>query len=238
MPSSANAWLALAQDLPALWQAETPTAAERKPLLRWLIKDIVLPQQAKTVRVEIRWQTEACTHLEVARPPRAYEARRTDAAVVEQVRRLADRYTDAQVAEYLNAQGFLPGMGGRFTADKVPWIRSAYRIPSGCPQAPGACSGGEPRGWTLQCPGGGAALERRCLHHRRLVQERPAGLPAKCPSWPALGYTDRAGGDSPAQARSTMSCADHEACRGNDLSDDPGREGPTLRVPFSFPSCL
>jgi DNA invertase Pin-like site-specific DNA recombinase len=135
--------LALAQDLPALWQAETTTAAERKQLLRCLIKDVTLTKQAKTVRVDIRWQTEACTHLEVARPPRAYEVRRTDAAVVDQVRQLADRYTDAQVAEQLNAQGFLSGMGGQFTADKIHWIRYAYRIPSRCPQAPGACSGGQ-----------------------------------------------------------------------------------------------
>jgi DNA invertase Pin-like site-specific DNA recombinase len=135
--------LALAQDLPALWQAETTTAAERKQLLRCVIKDVTLTKQAKTVRVAIRWQTEACTHLEVARPPRADEARRTDSAVIEQVRQLAARYTDAQVAEHLNAQGFLPGMGGRFTADKVQWIRYAYRIPSGCPQAPGLCPGGQ-----------------------------------------------------------------------------------------------
>jgi hypothetical protein len=108
-----------------------------------LIKDVTLTKQAKTVRVAIRWQTEACTHLEVARPPRAYEARRTEAAVIDEVRRLADRYTDAQMAEHLNAQGFLSGRGGRFTADKVQWIRYAYRIPSGCPQAPGLCPAGQ-----------------------------------------------------------------------------------------------
>jgi hypothetical protein len=82
-----------------------------------LIQDVTLTKQAKTVRVAMRWQTEVCTHRQVARPPRAYEARRTEAAVINEGCRLADRYTEAPMAEHLHAQGFLCGKGGRFTAD-------------------------------------------------------------------------------------------------------------------------
>ena len=126
--------LALTQDRPALWRAETTLATERTQRRRCLIQDVTLTKQAKPVRVAIRWQTKAGTRLEVARPPRAYEARRTDRAVIEPVRQLADRSTDAQGTEHLDAQGFLPGMGGRFTADKVQWIRYAYPISSDGPQ--------------------------------------------------------------------------------------------------------
>src|SRR5262249_61798249 len=53
--------LDLAADVPALWQAATTTAAQRKQLLRLLIKDVTLTKQEKVIAVAVRWQTEACT---------------------------------------------------------------------------------------------------------------------------------------------------------------------------------
>ena len=38
-----------------------------------------------TIQVAIRWQTEACTVLEVPRPKRSYEVRRTDPVVVARI---------------------------------------------------------------------------------------------------------------------------------------------------------
>lgn len=135
--------LALAQDLPALWQAPTTTQTQRKQLLRWLIQDVTLSPQDKVIQLAIRWQTNACTTLEVARPPRSCEVRRTAPAVIERIRALAPAHTDAQIAAQLNAEGFSPGASDTFTATKIHWIRYAYRITSGCPQAPGACPSGQ-----------------------------------------------------------------------------------------------
>jgi hypothetical protein len=95
-----------------------------------------------SIGVAIRWQTEACTELEVPRPRRSYDVRRTDPAVVERVRALAAGHTDRRIAALLGQEGHRPGLGGRFTADKVHWIRYAYAIPSGCPEGPAACSEG------------------------------------------------------------------------------------------------
>jgi hypothetical protein len=64
--------VALAEDLPALWHAPTTTAAERKHLLRLLIKDVTLTKQASTIAMAVRWQTDACTTVEVPRPPRSW----------------------------------------------------------------------------------------------------------------------------------------------------------------------
>lgn len=135
--------LALAQDLPALWQAPTTTQAQRKHLLRLLIKDVTLSPQEKVIRIGIRWQTQACTTLEVPRPLRACEARRTAPAVLARIRVLAPLHTDAQIAAQLNAEALTPGASRTFTASKVNWLRYAYHIPSGCPQGPGACPGGQ-----------------------------------------------------------------------------------------------
>lgn len=128
--------LALAQDVPAVWHAPTTTAAERKQLLRYLVKDVTLTKRPTTIYIAIRWQTEACTTLEIPRPPRACDLRRTDTAVVERIRALAPSHTDRQMAEVLNAEGFTPGLGGTFTKAKVNWIRYAYGIALGCPAAP------------------------------------------------------------------------------------------------------
>ena len=58
----------LVHDLPAVWQAKTTTHAERKHVVRLLMKDVMLTKLEKTVRVDVRWQTQACSTLEVPRP--------------------------------------------------------------------------------------------------------------------------------------------------------------------------
>jgi len=135
--------LALAQDLPTLWQAPSTTHADRKQLLRFLIKDVTLTRGENAIHIGIRWQTEALTELEVPRPLRSYECKRTDPSVVDRVRQLAPTCTDRQIAERLNQENFTPGMGSSFTKGKVQWIRHAYKIASGCPEAPGLCPTGQ-----------------------------------------------------------------------------------------------
>jgi Recombinase zinc beta ribbon domain len=135
--------LALAQDVPTVWDATTTTAAERKQLLRFLVKDVTLTKRPTTIDIAIRWQTDACTTLEIARPQRACDQRRTDPAVVERIRALAMSQSDGQIAETLNHEGARSGLGGTLSASKVNWIRSAYGIASGCPEAPGASPTGQ-----------------------------------------------------------------------------------------------
>jgi DNA invertase Pin-like site-specific DNA recombinase len=134
---------ALAEDLPALWHAPTTTAADRKHLLRLLVKDVTLSKRGGIIEVAMRWQTEALTTLRLPRLQTSWEARQTDRVVVERVRALAAMHPDAQIAQLLNAEGATAGMGGSFTASKVQWIRSAYSIATGCPEQPSACPSGQ-----------------------------------------------------------------------------------------------
>ena len=55
--------LALAQDIPLVWRASTTKQAERKQLLRYLIKDVTLSRRETTIQISIRWQTEAFTQV-------------------------------------------------------------------------------------------------------------------------------------------------------------------------------
>jgi DNA invertase Pin-like site-specific DNA recombinase len=135
--------LDLVHDLPAVWQAKTTTHTERKHVLRLLIKDLMLTKLEKSVRVDVRWQTHACSTLEVARPKPAYVVRRTAPAVLERIGQLAQHHTDIDIAQCLNDEGYRGGQGGAFTASKVNWLRYAYGIKSGCPLGPVACPTGQ-----------------------------------------------------------------------------------------------
>ncbi|MFQ5617045.1 MAG: hypothetical protein ACE5GO_11385 [Anaerolineales bacterium] len=130
-------------DLPAIWQAQTTTHAERKQVVRLLIKDVMVTKLDKTVRVDVRWQTQACSTLEVPRPKPAYVVRRTAPEVIERIGQLAQDHTDIQVAERLNQEGYRSGQGGAYTASKVNWLRYTYGIKSGCPLGPAACPTGQ-----------------------------------------------------------------------------------------------
>jgi DNA invertase Pin-like site-specific DNA recombinase len=133
----------LVHDLPAVWRATTTTHAERKHVVRLLIKDVMLTKLEKAVRVDVRWQTHACSTLEVPRPKPAYVVRRTTPAVIERIEQLCRDQTDIGIAECLNQEGYRSGQGGAFTASKVNWLRYAYGIKSGCPLGPAACPSGQ-----------------------------------------------------------------------------------------------
>jgi hypothetical protein len=135
--------LALAQDVPLVWHAPSTTAAERQQLLRLLIKDVTLTKLPTTIRIAVRWQTEACSALEIERPQHVADAKRTPPAVVTRVSELAPLHTDEQIAHCLNAEGFRSGSGGSFSPSKVEWVRHVYHIESGCPRGPVACPTGQ-----------------------------------------------------------------------------------------------
>ena len=111
--------VALAQDLPAVWAAPTTTNTARKQLLRCLIKDVTLTKRQTTVHLAMRWQTEAWTTLELARPARPCHARRTAPAIIERIRALAPTPTDRQIAALLKQDGAIPAQGAQCSASKV-----------------------------------------------------------------------------------------------------------------------
>jgi len=144
-PEQRSRLLALAQDIPLVWGADTTTQAERKQLLRYLIKDVTLNKAAKTFQLSIRWQTEALTHLEIERPQKCYEQCRTSSQAIDLIRHMAPNHTDKQIAAALNQAGLHSGRGGQFTVRKVKRIRYDRQIASGCPEKPDAISN-QPRG--------------------------------------------------------------------------------------------
>jgi hypothetical protein len=122
-PGERQRVLALAADLPAVWQAPTTSSAARKQLLRCLIKDVTLTKGAASIHIAIRWQTETCTTTEVPRPPLSADLRRTDPAIVARITEWAATHSDQEIAAALSAAGYRAGRGGPLTAKTVQWLR-------------------------------------------------------------------------------------------------------------------
>jgi DNA invertase Pin-like site-specific DNA recombinase len=124
--------LALARELPRLWNAPSTRAKDRKRMLRLLIKDITVekPTDQKQLLVHIRWQGGAYTDLAVSLPLNFADRVRYSATLVEQVRELARSLPDAQIVAQLNQEGQLSALGKPFTVSMIKWIRYRYQIPA------------------------------------------------------------------------------------------------------------
>ncbi len=128
--------LALAQDLPRLWNAESTSARDRKRILRLLIKDITvekLRNEQKAV-LHIRWQTNATEDLEVQLPKKPYDRWRHSEDIVNRIRQLSTTMTDVQIINLLNQEGLTTNKGNPFTVKSIKWIRFKHKIPALCNQ--------------------------------------------------------------------------------------------------------
>jgi hypothetical protein len=104
-----EAIVALGSDLPSLWQAETTTNADRKQMLRLVIREVIVDGKRAQgqVWVQINWQTGAHEEFWYKRSVRSYEASADVGALEQRIRELnAAQLIDAQIADMLNAEGY------------------------------------------------------------------------------------------------------------------------------------
>ena len=127
----------LVQDIPRVWAAPTTLPADRKRMLRCLIRDISLDSfsQPGQTRILIRWQTDTLTSLAVHRPTTA-DGHRLPASTVELIRSLAQQHPDDHIAEILNQQGLKTQQGLDWSYRRVMETRRRHHIPSSCPIVP------------------------------------------------------------------------------------------------------
>ncbi len=126
-----QAILALAQDLPGVWQAPTTTPADRKELLRLVIQNVVVDAKAEPghVRYRIVWQTGATADHVVRRNVGSYAEHPRRGELESRVRDLnAMRKTDEEIAAALDAEGFRTARGRTFSGKLVWLLRHQWRI--------------------------------------------------------------------------------------------------------------
>jgi DNA invertase Pin-like site-specific DNA recombinase len=122
----------LAEDVPALWHAETTTHQERKRLLRCLARDVTLDSFTKPgfSILHVRWHTGTTTTVEVKRP---LPGRKKAVALIERVRELAQHYPDDQIADILNEEGVRNAVGQEWNLGRVRSVRYKNDIQTACP---------------------------------------------------------------------------------------------------------
>jgi DNA invertase Pin-like site-specific DNA recombinase len=129
---------ALAQDLPALWQAPTTTAADRQQIVRFLVERVAvdIDGQGDRVRVRLTWVGGQTSEHEVARPVLRYEQTEGFGRLLGRIRELREQgLWFKEVAERLNAEGFHPlKRADRFTG-QIVWRILRQRTPSPRPLA-------------------------------------------------------------------------------------------------------
>jgi hypothetical protein len=123
--------LALGEDLPQLWQADTTTPADRKHLLRLVIKEVILDQKRERGKVwlQINWQTGASTQHVMTRTCISYGEHGEAERIAQRIRELnAQGVTDRQVAEALNAEGLRTTYGQPFGYKSIYYLRQQRGI--------------------------------------------------------------------------------------------------------------
>jgi len=118
--------LALGEDLPRLWQADTTTPADRKYLLRLIIKEVILDQKRERgkVWIQINWQTGASTQHVITRSCNSYGEHAETERIVQRLGELnAQGATDRQVAEALNAEGLRTTYDRPFGSKNIYYLR-------------------------------------------------------------------------------------------------------------------
>jgi DNA invertase Pin-like site-specific DNA recombinase len=137
--------VALASDIPALWQAPETTAAERKEVVRLLVGRVVVHVRADSERtgVEIAWRGGLTTHHEVTRAVTRYESLSDYPELLKRIRQLRKGgFTIAQVAARLNEEGYkAPRSRQGYTATSVRKLLSRLSQKAGRADEPSARGG-------------------------------------------------------------------------------------------------
>jgi len=131
--------LCLATDLPQVWHAPSTTAADRKQIVRFLIREVIVDAQRAPGQVwfQINWQTEAVSEHGYKRRVPSYAAHADLAAIRQRVEQLhAEHKLDAEIAQALRAEGFLTTKGQPFNSRAIWFLRKQWGLPAVIPNGP------------------------------------------------------------------------------------------------------
>ena len=123
----------LAADVPALWNAEATTDADRKEILREIIDHIVVGIEGETEWVEARihWAGGHQTYTRFRRPVGASSKLSYSGALMERVRELLDKgLSAAKAAEELRVEGYKTARGAAFSESRVRTIMRRFGLES------------------------------------------------------------------------------------------------------------
>jgi DNA invertase Pin-like site-specific DNA recombinase len=123
----------LGENLPQIWHAATTSAAERKRILRFIVREVSLDQkrQRGQVWLKIVWQTGAVSEHHLQRRVHTYR----DYIDVDRLRQRITELNavgkmDKEIAAILNQEGFVAARGCTFKGENVWSLRQRWDIPT------------------------------------------------------------------------------------------------------------
>jgi len=119
--------LALATDIPALWNDPTTPDRERKRVVRQLIEDVTLIK-GNEITAQVRFRGGATRTLTVARALPSYRLAQYPPEIVAEIDRLLDEHTDAEIAAILRNRGFRTYRGKVPDSHMIKYVRAAYHL--------------------------------------------------------------------------------------------------------------
>ena len=125
--------LALGQNLPTLWTAATTTNADRKRIVRLVIREVILDQTRAKEKVwlQLNWQTGAITQHWVTRSVTRYQDLSNLDALRQRLQALkAAGMPDDAITTQLNAEGYRASHGGPLTRISIWYLRRRWGIES------------------------------------------------------------------------------------------------------------
>ena len=144
----------LAQDLPAIWHAETTTQADRQTIVRLLLERILVEvvEASEQVRLECHWHGGNRTTHALVRPVARTTALSTYPALVARaadLRRAGNGFT--AVAAILNQEAWRPPKRrDTFNADMVRRLLTSAGVLERSPRRPRMLPGRQPDEWTIR----------------------------------------------------------------------------------------
>ena len=123
-----QALMALAEDVPRLWDHPDTTHDVRKRIVRTVVKEIIVTSEGDSVRFIVHWQGGDHTGLRLKKTPTGGHRCVTSAETIELITSLARLQPDERIAATINRLGHRTAHGQTWTATRVCAIRNGHGI--------------------------------------------------------------------------------------------------------------
>jgi excisionase family DNA binding protein len=125
-----EALLALAEDLPAIWNAPETDMQLKQRIARILIEEIVadVDENTNEIVLIIHWAGGQHSELRVAKNKIGHHGHATKIEVLDVVRQMASQYSDEQIAATLNRLGLRTGWNNTWNKQRIRDLRNKLKL--------------------------------------------------------------------------------------------------------------
>jgi hypothetical protein len=168
--------MSLAHDLPSVWRA-TSNMRLKQRIVRILVEEIIadVDEKLREVVLLIHWAGGRHSQLKVKKKATGQHNRTHSPEALEVVRRMANSYSDEQVAATMNRIGLRTGAGNTWNEQRVYALRRSHHLP--------APSSRPSQTLTLEQTAEHLGVSATCVRHmieRKLI---PATQVVDCAPW-------------------------------------------------------